>query len=287
MLINVENRIWIILALLAIVFLGSACRIQSKSQALTGQPAEGTSSPAAEAHTLTVFAASSLKGPFDEIGKAFQKEHPQIEVQFNYAGSQQLAQQIQEGARADVFASANQKQMDLILAAGLAEPGDPVVFAHNRLVIIYPLDNPAAITQPQDLAKKGIRIILAAPEVPVGQYTQAFLDKASKEASFGAQYKEALLANVISLEDNVKAVLSKVALGEADAGIVYASDSSGQSSGKVGQVEIPPALNITADYTITSLRESPASILADQFITFTLSVEGQTILKNYGFTPAK
>ncbi len=195
--------------------------------------------PASESFTLNVFAAASLTEPFSEIAKLFESTHPGTEVVFNFAGSQQLAQQIIEGAPADVFASANTKQMDGVIDAGWIEDGSQQTFATNSLVVVLPQDNPAGLEELADLAQPGLKLVFAAKEVPVGQYSLDFLDKASADPGFGAAYRDDVLGNVVSYEDNVKAVLTKVVLGEADAGIVYASDVSGENATNVIRLEIP------------------------------------------------
>ena len=179
-----------------------------------------------------VFAAASLTEPFGEIGKSFEAAHPGVTVVYNFAGSQQLAQQINAGAPADVFASANKKQMGATIDAGSVISGTQQIFARNRLVVIYPKDNPAGLKDLNDLANPGLKLVLAAKEVPVGQYTLDFLDKAAADPALGTTFKDAVLKNVVSYEDNVKNVLTKVALGEADAGIVYLSDISGADAAR-------------------------------------------------------
>lgn len=235
--------------------------------------------------TLTVFAAASLKEPFDQIGKAFEAQNKEISVLFNYAGSQQLAQQIIAGARADIFASANQKQIDLVTATGIIAHDSQVIFAQNYLIIIYPLENPGGISRLEDLEKKGLRLVVAAKEAPVGQYTLEFLQKAAQSEKLPKQYKEHVLANVVSFEENVKAVLSKVALGEADAGIVYLSDISGDT--KVRKLEIPEELNIKAIYLIAPLQGSIHKLIANRFIDFVLSEQGQEVIADHSFVPVK
>ena len=237
--------------------------------------------------TLNVFAAASLTEAFGEIGKQFEAQHAGTSVVFNFAGSQQLAQQLASGAPADVFASANKKQMDAAINSGQIITNTTQTFVNNRLVMIYPTDNPASLAQLQDLRKPGIKLVLAAKEVPVGQYALDFLDKAVQDQAFGASFKDDVLKNVVSYENDVKVVLTKVALGEADTGIVYTSDVSGGNASKVGQIEIPDALNVIAKYPIATTKDSPHPELARAFVDYVLSPEGQTILAKYGFIPAK
>ena len=253
----------------------------------TPKPTEVPTSAPAEPVDLNVFAAASLTDAFGEIGKLFEADHPGVTAVFNFAGSQQLAQQINEGAPADVFASANKKQMDVVIEAGGIVSGTEQTFAKNRLVVIFPKDNPAGLADLQDLAKPDLKLVLAAKEVPVGQYSLDFLDKAVADQTFAPTFKDDVLKNVVSYEDNVKAVLTKVALGEADAGIVYLSDISGADADKIDRIEIPDELNVIASYPIAPIKESENPDLAQAFIDLVLSQEGQDILAKYNFIPVK
>lgn len=247
-------------------------------------PSAGGAQPSAAPATLTVFAAASLTDAFDEIGADFAAARDGAEIVFNYAGSNQLATQIGEGAPADVFASANRTQMQVAIDAGRIVSGAQQTFARNRLVVVTPGDNPAGLAGLADLATPGVKLVLAAKEVPVGQYALDFLDKAEADGSLGAGYKDAVLANVVSYEENVRSVLTKVALGEADAGVVYTSDAAAGAGG-VGLIEIPDALNTIATYPIAVLNDSPNADLAQQFVDYVLSPDGQEILVKYGFIP--
>lgn len=242
----------------------------------------GGSPTAAQQTTLTVYAAASLTDAFKEIGAGFQHSHANVTVTFNFAGSQQLEQQIAQGATADVFASASTKYMDAAIQAGIVAGGAQKTFVRNRLIVIVPKNNPAHIQTLQDLGTSGVKIVLADKSVPVGQYALAFLDKASADHSFGATYKANVLKNVVSYEDNVKSVFSKVQLGEADAGIVYTSDVSTHGD-EVGSLAIPDALNTIAVYPIAALKNSHNSASAQQFVEYVLSASGQATLKKYGF----
>ncbi len=233
--------------------------------------------------TLTVLAAASLTEPFQEIGARFEEENPGVTVVFNFAGSQQLAQQLAEGAPADVFASANLKYMNETIANGRVTEGSAVVFVTNQLVVITPLENLAKIQSLADLARANVKLVLAAEAVPVGKYSLEFLEKATQDAAFPASYKQDVLANVVSYEDNVKSVLTKVLLGEADAGIVYTSDISGEASGEVLQIPIPSQLNVIAEYPIAAISDSPNATTAQAFIVFVTSENAREILTRYGF----
>lgn len=254
-----------------------------QGEAATRPTAESTSS--GPTGTLIVFAAASLADAFGEIGDRFEAAHPGVEVVFNFAGSQQLAQQLYQGAPADVFASANQEQMDVAIESGRVSAGTSQVFAGNRLVVVYPKENPAGLTELKDLATPGLRLILAAAEVPAGKYALEVLSKAEKDPALGASFREQVLNNVVSYEENVRAVLSKVVLGEADAGIVYVSDAAQEDAETIGQIEIPEALNVVALYPIAPVNDSGNAELAQTFIEFVLSPEGQAILERYGFAP--
>src|SRR5262249_22351860 len=215
-----------------------------------------TSSPAGQATELQVFAAASLSEAFGEIGKAFEAANPGTKVTFNFAGSNQLAQQIGQGAPADVFASANKAQMDNVIKSGQVVGGTEHTFVHNRLVVIFPKANPAKLMSLKDLANPGLKLVLADKAVPVGQYALDFLGKASKLPEYTEAYSPTVIKNVVSYEENVKAVLSKVTLGEADAGIVYVTDIPLESAGEVGKLDIPDNLNTIASYPIAAIERS-------------------------------
>ena len=244
----------------------------------------GSDATAMKTTTLTVFAAASLTNAFSEIGTNFSSIHPDVRVVYNFAGSNQLAAQIGEGAPVDIFASANGTQMNVAIEAGRIISGTQRTFVRNRLVVVTPRDNPAGLSSLQDLATPGVKIIFAAAAVPVGEYSLAFLDKAEADGSLGTGYKEAVIANLVSYEENVRAVLTKVSLDEADAGIVYTSDV-GAAADEVVQIEIPDNLNTIANYPIAPLHDTPNREMAQQFVDFVLSPAGQEVLAKYGFTP--
>lgn len=260
------------LTLLLTVFL-TAC-----GAAITPTPMPA---PALEPRTLFVFAAASLTDAFTEIGAAFEVANPGVNVTFNFAGSQSLRTQIEEGAPVDIFASASGKEMDTLVMNKFVAKDAPQIFLTNKLVIILPADNPAELEKLEDLATPDIKLVLAAEEVPVGKYARQVLD--NMNGSFGADFKDKVLANVVSNEDNVKQVIAKVQLGEADAGIVYVSDSIAAPDLKT--IEIPADLKIIAKYPIAPLTKSENADLAAKFIEYVLSTEGQTILQKWGFSP--
>jgi molybdate transport system substrate-binding protein len=231
--------------------------------------------------TLTIFAAASLTDAFSEIGAKFEAQHPDVKVTFNFAGSQQLRTQLEHGAIADVFASANTKEMDAAIKSNLVASGEPQIFTRNRLIVIVPKDNRANIQALQDLARPKLKIVLAARDVPVGGYALTALAKMTPQ--FGAAFSPTVLSNVVSNEDNVKQVVAKVQLGEADAGIVYTSDVTPAAAEKLTTIAIPDEFNVIATYPIAPLRSAPQPQLATDFIRYVLSGEGQAILQKWGF----
>jgi molybdate transport system substrate-binding protein len=252
----------------------------------TPVPLTATSVPPTEIpepRTLTIFAAASLTDGFTEIGHNFEASHPGVTVASNYAGSQTLSTQITQGAAVDVFASANHTEMDKVVEANLIVKDMPKDFLTNQLLVILPARNPANLQTLQDLAKPGLKLVLGDTTVPVGKYARQSLDKLSKDATFGADFSTKVLANVVSNETDVKQVVAKVQLGEADAGIVYISDAV--AAPELKSIEIPKAFNVIAKYPIAALINAPQSELASEFITYVLSADGQAILKKWGFTP--
>jgi len=238
-----------------------------------------TPGSAPESRTLNVFAAASLTDAFTEIGRDFEAANPGVTVSFNFAGSQALRTQIEEGAPADVFASANQTEMDNLIQGSFIAANAPQVFLNNRLVLILPAENPAGLAKLEDLANPGIKLVLAAEEVPVGKYARQSL--ATMSGTFGSDFKDKVLANVVSNEDNVKQVVAKVQLGEVDAGIVYTSDAV--AAPELKTLEIPAELNVISEYPIAKLTQFANADVADAFINFVLSDGGQTILQTWGF----
>jgi len=232
---------------------------------------------------VIVFAAASLTDAFQEIGAAFQQSNPNTKVTFNFGASSQLRTQLEQGARADVFASADQAQMDNAKKANTVV-GQDRVFARNRLVLIVPRDNPAEVGDVSDLAKAGLKFVTAQASVPIGQYTAAMLEKASTESTYGVEFKERVEANIVSREDNVRQVVAKVQLGEVDAGVVYATDVTPQVREQVRQIEIPDSLQTLAEYPIGVANGANRSS-GEAFVAFVLSPEGQAILAKWGFLP--
>ncbi len=235
---------------------------------------------------ITVFAAASLKDAFADIAQVLARRDPPISVRFNFAGSQQLALQLHQGARADVFASADQRWMQAVRDSGLIA-GTPRVFARNRLVVITPAANPGRVDRLEDLSRRGLKLVLAAEAVPVGKYSREALSRLAGAPGFGPDYPARVLRNVVSQEENVKAVVAKVQLGEADAGIVYRSDVTPAVRRAVRQIEIPDQYNVLATYPVAVLRAAAQPAAAQAFVALVLSDEGQALLARYGLLPAE
>ena len=232
---------------------------------------------------LTVFAAASLLGAMGEVASSYGAAHPRAELTLSTDSSAALATQIEQGAPADVFLSADTTNADRLAAAGLAA-GDVVVFATNELAIIVPDGNPAGITSPADLARAGIRIVAAADAVPITRYAAALLANLANEPGYPPGFPDAYAANVVSREDNVRAVVAKIALGEGDAGIVYATDAA--SSSAIEVVGVPESANVSAPYAGVAVAGSEEPAAARAFLGWVVGPGGQGVLERYGFGPA-
>ncbi|MEY4173803.1 MAG: hypothetical protein RI900_968 [Actinomycetota bacterium] len=238
-------------ALLPLVSLGLSCSDRS------------------EGDTLTVGAAASLTAAFSEIGDAFMAEHPGAKVAFEFGSSSDLAKGIDEGAPVDVFASADTKNMDKVVA-GVGVAAEPRTFATNELQIIVGKGNLKGVRSLADLAAPGLLVVTCSPEVPIGNYTQQVFDAAGVKVS------------PASLEENVKGIVTKVTLGEADAGVVYRTDVLAAAD-KAEGVDIPADVNVRATYPIAVTRAATDAKLAQEFVDFVMSPAGQAILLGYGF----
>ncbi len=219
------------------------------------------------------------------MGAKLQARTPGSSVVFNFAGSQQLALQLEQGAPADIFASADERWMRYAREKALVE-GEPHPFVRNRLVVIVPKTNPARIRDLPDLARRGTKVVLAAGAVPVGGYSREALHNLASAPGYPAEYDARVVANVVSQEDNVKAVVSKVQLGEADAGIVYRSDLTPAVIRYVRVIDIPDRYNVIASYPIARVKGANNPEAAQAFIALVLSDEGQAVLRRHGFLPA-
>jgi molybdate transport system substrate-binding protein len=238
---------------------------------------------AADRPTVVVYAAASLREAFEAAAPAFTARSG-TSVTFSFGGSDTLATQIAQGAPADVFASANDAQMQRVADAKLlASPARP--FARNRLVVIAPKRDAPAVTRLEDLAKPGVRLILAAATVPVGRYARTAFAELAGHGGFPPDFPALLERNVASNELDVKAVATKIALGEGDAGIVYATDVTPSLAAKLTVLPFPPSAKVDAVYPIAPLRDAPNAAGARAFVEFILSPQGQAFLKARGFAP--
>ena len=230
----------------------------------------------AERAELTVSGASSLTDAFGDIGTAFEGENPGVTVTFNFGPSDGLATQINDGAPVDVFASASPTWMDSVQDDG---PGvsDRADFAKNRLTIIVPTGNPAGIEDIGDLAEDDVQLVIAAEGVPAGDY--------AREIFQSAGISRAAMANVVSNAEDVRSVVTSVASGEADAGIVYVTDVTADVANQVTQIEIPDDVNVIATYPIAVVNNTQETDLAKSFVDYVLG-PGQQTLAEYGFLPA-
>jgi molybdate transport system substrate-binding protein len=234
--------------------------------------------------TFIVFAASSLTNVFTELADAFTDEYDRS-ITLQFAGSSTLAAQIDQGAPADIFASANETQIQFAVESGRVAESAAQVFATNRLVMIVPADNPAAIQHVADLARPGVLLVLAQENVPVREYTDALLQTLAEDDAYGADFPQTVYDNLVSEEANVRQVASRVALGEADAGIVYQTDITPDIIDEVQMIALPPGSSPVAHYPIAMLNDSSQPEIAAQFTDFVLSERGQTILRRWGFCP--
>ena len=246
---------------------------------MANQAAATASQPSGE---VVVMAAASLTAAFTDMARGIRDAHPRLHIVYNFAGSQALRTQLEQGAVADVFASADDAQMQRALDHGLIDR-PPQVFVRNTLLIIVPRDNPSQAASFADLAKPGLKLTLAGSQVPVGRYSREVLQAA--QADHGTDFSVRVLHNLVSEETSVKQVLVKVQLGEADAGIVYASDVSEKVLQDVSPIAIPGAYNRLASYPIAATLAARNPSGAAAFIHFVLSPAGQAILKAHGFIP--
>jgi len=233
--------------------------------------------------TLTILAASSLIDAFGELGKTFEKQNEGVAVKQSFESSSTLLTQIQQGAPADVFASAATKEMDTAVDDGLVA-GKPQVFVKNREIIMVPNDNPADITEFEDVANPGVKLALAQKDVPAADYALQILDKAN--AQYGPDFKKDVLANVVSREADVRASVNRVVVSDADATFGYASDYTVDIRDRVKVVPIPPDLNIIATYPIAALEDAEHPGLAKKWVELVTSKQGQRVLKKWNFEPA-
>ena len=252
--------------------IGAAGLAVALAAALAGCSSEDSASDSSAAKTtvLTVYAAASLTASYDEMATAFEAEHPGVDVQFNYAGSQTLVDQLIQGAPADVLATANTSTMRKAVDAGAV--GETTEFATNVLTLITPAGNPAGVTGLDD-SLDAAQLVICAPEVPCGSATRQLTELLG------------VTLNPVSEEQQVTDVVGKVTSGEATAGIVYRTDAM-EAGEQVTEVPIEGAEQVVNHYPIATVNESEHAELAQQFVDYVLSEAGQATLSKYGFSPA-
>jgi molybdate transport system substrate-binding protein len=249
---------------------------------LVGCSADAEGDGGGQGGTLTVFAASSLTDAFGVLAKSFEEQNPGTEVRQSFESSSTLLTQIQQGAPADVFASAAEEEMSTAVDDGLVA-GEPEIFARNREVIMVPRDNPANIESLRDLALPETKLVLAQEGVPAADYARKILGKA--DAEYGGNFEQEVLSNVVSREADVRASVSRVALGDADATFGYASDYTPDVRDRVRVIQVPENLNIVATYPIAALKGAEDAELTQTWVDLVVSDEGQRVLEKWGFEP--
>jgi molybdate transport system substrate-binding protein len=232
--------------------------------------------------SLTIFGAASLKGALDGAKAAYEAATAGTTLTISTDSSAALAIQIEQGAPADVFLSADTTNPTKLADEGLVA-GGVIALARNTLTVIVPTANPARITSPEDLAKTGIKVVAAGDQVPITKYANQLLDNLAKESGYPADFATKVAANIVSKEDNVKAVVTKVELGEADAGIVYATDA--KASGRIAAVAVPDAANVPATYAGVVVKASKNPAAAKAFLDWFTGPDGEAILTSFGFLP--
>jgi molybdate transport system substrate-binding protein len=260
------------------VVVGVACTAGPRP---TGDGSSAATGAGGEGAELIVFAAASLTRPLAAVETAYLEETG-VRLTVATDSSAALRTQIEQDAPADVFLSADTANPEALLRGGHAE-GSLVPFAATRLVLVVPSDNPAGIRTPRDLARPGLRIVAAGPRVPITQYAETVVGRLADLDGYPPGFAEAYAANIASREDNVRAVVTKVALGEGDAAFVYAVDAT--ASDEIAAVELPERANVTAEYAGVTIAGRPRIAEAHRFLAWLAGPAGQTILSDHGFDP--
>ena len=261
---------------------GAASGVPSPAQTVTAAATPAVATPAAPAE-LTIYAAASLKGALEKAKTAYAAAVTGTTLTISTDSSATLETQIEQGARADVFLSADTKNPQKLVDGGFAS-GDLVPFAGNRLTVVVPADNPANLKTPADLARAGVKVIAAGDDVPITKYANQLVANLAKEPGYPADFAAAYARNIVSKEDNAKALIAKIELGEGDAGIVYVTDA--KASAKVATIGVPDAANVPATYAGVVVRDSANAPAAAAFLDWLAGPDGQTILAGFGFLPA-
>ncbi|HEU5141206.1 MAG TPA: molybdate ABC transporter substrate-binding protein [Bacillales bacterium] len=271
------NSLRLVAGLLVLTIFAAGC---GSGSAETGEKTDGNGKSEFAGEELAVYAAAHLTETFSEMEKVFEKKTG-ADVTINFAGTQTLRTQIEQGAPADVFASANLGHMKAVKKEGFVEQYK--TFGYNTLTVIIPKSNPAGLKDFKDLGKKDYKLVIGVDNVPIGIYTRQVLDHAAKK--YGSDFKKNIMDNVVSFGPNVKKVAGKVALGAADAGFIYVSGLTPSVEKKVKTIQIPNDLNVTATDTIAVVKTGDHPELAKKWIAFVMSEEGQQILADHHLIP--
>jgi molybdate transport system substrate-binding protein len=256
----------------------AACSGSGGSAPAATSDAPPSGAPAAD---LEIYGAASLKAALANVKEAYEAADPGTTLTVSIDSSSALETKIEQGAPADVFLSADMANPKKLVDGGFAS-GDVVPFAGNQLVIITPIDDPAGIASPRDLAKPGVKIIAADDKVPITTYATHLVENLAREAGYPTDFATAYANNIVSKEENVAGVVNKVGLGEGDAGIVYVTDA--RASDKVAPVEVPDSANVPATYGGVVVKASPDQEAAKAFLDWLAGTDGQAILASFGFT---
>lgn len=250
-----------------------------RGPASPGEPGD-PGDPGAAGAPLVVFAAASLRDPIEDAADRFEADHPGLRVQVNFGSSTALRTQVEQGARADVFLSADEANPAALVASGTAV-GPPTVFARTSLAVVVPTDDQAGIAAPADLARPGIKVIAAGDGVPLTAYVAQVLEALASRPGYPADVAARIEANVVSREADARAVLTKVELGEGDAAFVYTTDA--RRSRLVRVIAIPDDANVVVSYAAVVLAAAPRPDVAARFLAWLTDPDGQALLAEYGF----
>ena len=260
----------------------SSAATASPSAAAPSAAGASGSPSAAPAGSLTIYAAASLKAALAKVKTTYEAAHPGTTLTISTDSSSALETKIEQGAPADVFLSADTANPQKLVDKGLAG-GALTKFAGNLLTIIVPTANPAGIQSPKDLVKSGVKVIAAGDTVPITKYATMLVANLAKETDYPADFAARYTANIASKEDNVAAVVSKIELGEGDAGIVYVTDA--KTSTKVTTITVPADANVPATYSGVTVKASSDADAAGAFLAWLAGPDGQAILATFGFLP--
>lgn len=268
---------------LAVALLVAGCIDNSAGSNPPGTNSRSSGAPATAAPVeLTILGAASLGGALAAAKTAYEAVNPGVTLVISTDSSSALETKIEQGAPADVFLSADTTNPAKLVTAGLAS-GAPVVFAANKLTVIVPADNPAGITTPADLAKAGVKIIAAGDTVPITKYAKQVVANLAREAAYPTGFEAAYAENVVSMEENVKAIVAKIELGQGDAAIVYVTDA--KASTKVKTIDVPATANVPASYAGVVVKASGNAAAAQAFLAWLAGPDGQAVLATFGFLP--